>query len=191
MSYLDDLELVVPASRDEWRAWLEANHETSKGIALAIAKKNGSRAGVTYDEAVEEALCFGWIDSTTSRLDDDHYKQLFTPRKPTSTWSRSNKERVERLIAEGCMTPAGLAAIEVAKANGSWDTLTRIEAGIVPEDLAAALSAAPGATEGFAGLTKSQRQMSVYWISMAKRPETRAARIAKVVSAAEQGQSAV
>lgn len=191
MSYLDDLELVVPASREEWRTWLAANHATSKGIALAVAKKNGSRAGVAYEEAVEEALCFGWIDSTTARLDDDHYKQLFTPRKPGSNWSQSNKDRVERLIAQGLMTPAGLAAIEVAKANGSWNRLTDIEAGVIPKDLSAALDAAPAAADGFARLTQSHRQMAVYWVVTAKRPETRAARIAKVVSAAEKGRPVV
>lgn len=187
MAYVDDLELVDPPSRAKWREWLEKHHATSKGVALAVAKKNGSRPGVSYDEAVEEALCFGWIDSTVRRLDDDRFRQLFTPRKPTSTWSQSNKDRVARLITEGRMAPAGLAAVEVAKANGSWDLLTDVEAGVVPDDLTEALAAAPGATEGFEALPTSQRQMALYWIATARRAETRARRIAEVVSAAAEG----
>lgn len=181
MSYLDDLELVVPASREEWRTWLAANHATSKGIALAVAKKNGSRAGVAYEEAVEEALCFGWIDSTTRTLDADRYTILVTRRKRGSVWARSNKERVKRLTAAGLMTPAGQAAIDAAKADGSWTILDEVEAGTVPADLAAALDAAQVA-DRFAALTPSVRKMALYHIASAKRPETRAKRIAETVA---------
>lgn len=191
MGKLDELELIEPASREQWRAWLEAHHASSPGVWLAIGKKGNSRTTLTYDGAVEEALCFGWIDSTVRRLDDERYQQLLTPRKPSSMWSRSNKERVERLLAEGCMTPAGLAAIQAAKANGSWETLTEIDALTVPDDLAAALAATPGAAEGFSALAASQRKMALYWVGAAKRSETRAARIERVVAAAREGRPPV
>jgi uncharacterized protein YdeI (YjbR/CyaY-like superfamily) len=123
MSRLDDLELVEPADREEWGRWLEANHATSTGVWLAVGKKGGTRTRLDYDAAVEEALRFGWIDSVVHAMDADRFRQLFTPRKPRGTWAPSNKRRIERLLAEGRMMPAGLAAIERAKANGSWDLL--------------------------------------------------------------------
>lgn len=176
------------SSRAEWRAWLSRNHADSKGVWLAIDKKNAPHPALSYDDAVEEALCFGWIDSTTNRLDDHRTRQLYTPRKPRSTWARSNKQRVERLIAEGRMTPAGNAAIEVAKANGSWDALADIEAEVVPDDLAHALEAEPGAREAFEALSHSRRRAALYWVSTAKRAETREERIRKTVEAARAGQ---
>ena len=121
------------------------------------------------------------------RLDSDRFKQLLTPRKPRSIWARSNKERVERLIAAGLMTPAGLAVIERAKADGSWTTLDDVEALIIPEDLAVALCEVPGAAEGFSALGASARKMALYWIAEAKRPETRAKRIEQTVTAAAEG----
>ncbi len=114
------LPLLAVADRAELRAWLEHNHASSPGVNLAIGKKGGRATALTYDDAVEEALCFGWIDSTARRLDDDRYTVLFTPRKRGGTWARTNKVRVERLIAEGRMTPAGISVIEAAKADGSW-----------------------------------------------------------------------
>jgi uncharacterized protein YdeI (YjbR/CyaY-like superfamily) len=118
---LSELPFVEPGNRAEWRAWLESNHDSSAGIWLGVGKKGGTVTSLTYNEAVEEALCFGWIDSTVHALDEHRFRQLFTPRRPRSHWSQSNKHRVERLAAAGLMTPAGLAAIEVARANGSWE----------------------------------------------------------------------
>jgi uncharacterized protein YdeI (YjbR/CyaY-like superfamily) len=181
------LPLLEPGNRAELRAWLESNHASSPGVRLAVGKKGNGVTALTYDEAVEEGLCFGWIDSTTRRLDEDRFAVSFTPRKPKSTWARSNKIRVARLIAEGRMTPAGLAAIEVAKANGSWTSLDDIEALVVPEDLATALAAAPVAEAGFAAMSASARRLALHWISSAKRPETRARRIAETVAAAIEG----
>ena len=154
---------------------------------MAVGKKGNSRTALTYDDAVEEALCFGWIDSTVNRLDADRFKQLMTPRKPGGTWSRSNKERVTRLIAQGLMTPAGLAAIEAAKANGSWTLLDDVEDLIVPPDLAAALEEVPAAAAYVAGLSDSLKRQLLYRIASAKRPETRAKRIAETVRAAGDG----
>src|SRR6187455_3208682 len=122
-----DYDSVRPRSRAAWRAWLERRHIKSKGIWLVIAKKHTGLATVSYNDAVEEALCFGWIDTTVYPVDAQFYKQLFTPRKPRSTWAASNKARVLRLIAAGLMTEAGRAAIDVAKRNGSWTSLDGIE----------------------------------------------------------------
>jgi len=188
---LADLEFVEVPDRAAWREWLAANHDRSPGIWLGVGKKGGTATTLTYDEAVEEALSFGWIDSTVNRLDDDRFKQLFTPRKPGSTWSPSNKVRIERLIAEGRMTPAGLAPIEAAKADGTWTLLDRVEALAIPDDLASALAENPQADAGFTALSASTRKMALYWVLSAKRPQTRAARIAATVSAAAEGRSPV
>jgi uncharacterized protein YdeI (YjbR/CyaY-like superfamily) len=179
--------LLAPRDRAELRAWLEVNHAASPPVRLVIGKKGNSVTRLSYDDAVEEALAFGWIDSTAHRLDADRMAVTFTRRKPGSAWSRSNKERVERLIAEGRMAPAGLAAIEAAKANGSWSSLDDAEALVVPEDLAAALAAEPAARLSWETVSASQRKMSLYWIASAKRPETRSRRVSEIVRAAAEG----
>jgi len=186
----DSLELVEPHDRAEWRAWLEAHHATSRGIWLAIGKKGNTRTALTYDDAVEEALCFGWIDSVVNRLDEHRFKQLLTPRKPGGTWARSNKERVERLMAQGLMTPAGLAAIESAKAYGTWTLLDEIEALTVPDDLEIALDANPTARGYFEAFPDSAKRLSLWWIRSAKRPETRAKRVAETVRLAAENRQA-
>lgn len=184
---MDDLQFVEPSSRAEWRAWLEANHDSAPGVWLAVGKKGNTRTSLSYEDAVEEAVRFNWIDSTVNRMDADRFKQLFTPRKPGSTWSQSNKERVRRLGEQGLLMPVALAAIEVAKADGSWNQLDDIDNLVVPDDLAAALAAVPAAERGFHSLSASQRKMTLYWIATAKRPETRQIRIAEAVSAAAEG----
>jgi uncharacterized protein YdeI (YjbR/CyaY-like superfamily) len=118
----DDLTVVYAQNRAAWRAWLENSHAAERGVWLVLYKKGSGVPCVTYDDAVEEAVAFGWIDSRVRRVDDARYIQLFVPRKPRSAWSRSNKERVERLMAAGLMAPAGLAAVEEAKRNGAWET---------------------------------------------------------------------
>jgi uncharacterized protein YdeI (YjbR/CyaY-like superfamily) len=180
------LPLLAVVDRTELRAWLENNHGSSPGVNLAIGKKGGRVTALTYDDAVEEALCFGWIDSTARRLDDDRYTVLYTPRKRGGTWARTNKARVERLITEGRMTPAGIAVIEAAKADGSWSVLEDAENLVVPDDLATALAQA-SARERFDALPASARQMALYRISTAKRDATRAERVSATVSAALEG----
>ena len=144
--------------------------------------KKGSRVDrLAYADAVEEALCFGWIDSIVKSLDDTRYMQLFTPRKPKSTWSRVNKERVARLIEQGLMAPAGWKTIEIARANGMWSSLDSVEALEVPDDLAAALAKNPDAARNFAAFAASMRKAYLHWVSRAVRPATRAERIAAVV----------
>ena len=179
---------VAPASRVEWRAWLAAHHRDSEGVWLVVAKKRSGVPGPTYEEAVEEALCFGWIDSRMHPLDGDCFEQRFSPRRAGSIWSRSNKERVQRLRRAGLMAPAGLACVEAAVADGSWDRLGQVEALMVPADLAAALEAA-GASGGFDGLPASMRKQLLYWVAEARRPETRGRRIAAVVEAAAEGRT--
>jgi uncharacterized protein YdeI (YjbR/CyaY-like superfamily) len=173
------LPIVEAPDREAWRAWLDENHATGGGAWLVNYRKATGKAGVPYDEAVEEALCFGWIDSKTNPLDDERYLQMFTPRRPGSAWSRSNKERVERLERDGRMTPAGRALVEAAKRDGSWTKLDAIENLEIPPDLAEALAANPEAEENFVAFSASSRRHILGWIASAKRPETRAKRIAE------------
>ncbi|HUQ42819.1 MAG TPA: YdeI/OmpD-associated family protein [Candidatus Limnocylindria bacterium] len=173
---MDDAPLVHAEDRASWRTWLEANHATAAGAWL-VSWRRGEGPRVEYEEAVEEALCFGWIDSQGSNIDERRSKQYYAPRKSNSGWAATNKARIERLSAAGLMAPAGLTAIERAKANGSWTLLDAVEAGIVPEDLAHALAEHSPATANFEAFPKSARRALLAWIAQAKRPETRAARI--------------
>lgn len=191
MTSAGERPLLAPHDRAELRAWLEANHATSEPVRLAIGKKGNRVTGLTYDDAVEEGLCYGWIDGTTHRLDDDRYTVLFARRRPGGTWARSNKARVERLAAAGLMRPEGIAAVEAARADGSWGLLDDVDALVVPDDLAAALASVAGAADGFDGLSASSRKMTLYWIASAKRPETRAKRIAATAAAAAEGRAPV
>ncbi len=185
----DDAPRVEPAGRAEWRAWLESHHRRPDGIWLVYTKKRAARPGdLTYDEAVEEALCFGWIDSKVQRLDERRVRQWFSPRRPGSIWSALNKRRIDKVTAEGRMTAAGLAKIDAAKADGSWTRLDDAEAGIVPEDLQAALEQTPGAADGFAAYPPSLRKSVLFWISSAKRPDTRRRRIGRTTEAAARGE---
>lgn len=179
---LDDVPRIDPGDRAEWRAWLEGNHATATGVWVVQHKRSSSRRGVAYEDLVLEALCFGWVDGTQRRLDDERTVLYVARRRPGGTWARSNKERVERLMREGLMTPAGLAAIEAAKANGSWTILDSVEALEVPDDLAAALDAEPGARAAYEALSPSARRLILWSVISAKRPETRARRITAAVA---------
>jgi uncharacterized protein YdeI (YjbR/CyaY-like superfamily) len=184
MSALDDAPLVHADDRTTWRAWLAESHAVAKGAWLVTWRARSGRRGLDYEAAVEEALCFGWVDSTGGRFDDERGKLYFAPRKARSAWSASNKVRVERLIAAGRMAPAGLAAIERAKANGSWAVLDSVERLEVPPDLAAALEVAGPATgAAFAALSSSRRKQLLASVALARLPGTRADRIRKVVEA--------
>ncbi|MBO0358357.1 YdeI/OmpD-associated family protein [Hymenobacter sp. BT186] len=181
MSRTDTYAQTQPASRAEWRQWLTEHHASLPGVWLVYCKKVSGQPSVTYAEAVEEALCFGWIDSHPRKLDADRTQLLFTPRKPKSGWSRVNKERLERLEATGQLMPAGLAAIARAKQNGAWESLDAAEAGLIPADLAAALAANAPAAQHFAAFSASVRKMILTWVLGAKQPETRARRIMETV----------
>lgn len=180
----DGRPMAGPFDRPGWRAWLIANHATSSGVHLVSWRRGSGRASVGYEEAVEEALCVGWIDSVAGRLDEQRSLQWFSPRRSTSGWARTNKARVERLIAAGLMLPAGLDAIDEAKRNGSWTRLDDVENLVVPDDLAAALVANPPARERWDAFSRSPRRAILDWISQAKRPETRARRIAEAAESA-------
>jgi len=178
---------VRPRSRASWRAWLTDHHASSPGVWLVFARKHSGLTTVSYNDAVEEALCFGWIDTTLNPIDDKFYAQLFTPRRPRSTWAASNKARVERLIAAGLMTDAGLAAIAVARKNGSWTSIDHVEAATLPKELAAALAANKAAKKNWPAYSLTCRKQFLYWLAAAKRADTRAARIKEIVACAETG----
>ncbi len=190
MTALDDAPHVHADDRATWRAWLEANHATARGAWLVTWRARTGRPTLDYESAVQEALCFGWVDSTGGHFDADRGKLYFAPRKPRSIWAASNKARVERLIRDGRMMPAGLAAIDRAKANGSWEILDGPERLEVPDDLAEALSAADPAADNFERFPASARRMMLAWVAMAQRPETRAARIRQIAAAAARNERA-
>ncbi len=181
-----DAERFEPASLAEWRAWLAANHTRRDGVWL-VFRKVSAGGPFSYAETVEQALCFGWVDSRAKGLDAEHTMQRFGPRRPGSGWARPNKQRVERLLAAGLMAPSGLAVIEAAKADGSWTLLDDIEDLIVPDDLAAALDARPGARAAWDAFPRSPRRLMLVWLVEAKKPETRARRIAEIADKAALG----
>ncbi len=187
MSALDDAPLVQADDRATWRSWLEANHATSNGVWLVTWRARSGRVSLDYEAAVEEALCFGWVDSTAGRIDDERGKLYFARRNSRSGWAATNKVRIERLLAEGRMAPAGLEAIERARANGSWEILDSVERLEIPDDLAATLATRSPATLNFAAFPPTARKQMLAWVAFAVRPETRAARIATITEAAARG----
>ncbi len=181
---LDQLERYYAKDRGNWRQWLEKNHATSPGVWLIYYKQTTGQPHVEYSDAVEEALCFGWVDSKPNTLDDERYMQLFSPRNPKSPWSRLNKERVEKLIEQGLMTEAGLKLIEAAKQNGAWTIYDTIEDLTIPEDLEKALSANLTAYTNFQAFSNSSKKNILWWIQSAKQPATRSKRIEETVTLA-------
>lgn len=177
----DTYAQAQPAGRAEWRQWLTTHHASAPGVWLVYGKKASGLPSLGYAEAVEEALCFGWIDSHPRKLDADRTQLLFTPRKPRSGWSKVNKERLARLEAAGQLMPAGLAAIARARQNGAWESLDAAEAGHIPADLAQALAANAAAQANFSAFSPSSRKMILTWVLGAKQPDTRARRVAETV----------
>jgi uncharacterized protein YdeI (YjbR/CyaY-like superfamily) len=185
-----DAAEVEPQDATAWREWLARNHAIAGGVWLVYRKPSSGTSSLTYEAAVEEALCFGWVDGMAGRVDDERTKLYFAPRKPGSGWARTNKDRVARLIGEGRMAPAGLRAIEVAKANGSWTLLDAAERLEVPDDLARALDARPPARAHWDGFSPSARKLMLTWVVTARRPETRAKRVDEIAAAAERNERA-
>ena len=175
-----------PESLMEWRQWLTANHATSKGIWLILVKKEADLHGITYADAVEEALCFGWIDSKSNTLDEKRYRLHMSPRKAGSVWSKLNKQRIRKLVKEGRMTQAGLAKIKAAKKDGSWNTLNAIDRLEIPAELLERLSANEEARRNFEGFSTSSKKIILFWIASAKRDATRQKRIEETVRLAAQ-----
>lgn len=182
----EELKTVCPVNQQQWRAWLREHHDTEKSVWLIYYRKRANRPTITWSEAVDEALCFGWIDSTIKPLDEDRFMQFFSRRKPNSVWSKINKENVQRLMAEGRMTQAGFASIETAKQNGSWTILDDAEALIIPPDLEQEFQEKPNARSYFSSLSRSDKRNLLQWIVLAKRPETRQKRITELVELADQ-----
>ena len=178
------------ASAEEFERWLEENHEASPGVWMKIAKKGTGVPTATHAEALELALCFGWIDGQRQAHDDTWFLQRFTPRKPRSRWSRINRDKATALIASGSMRPAGLREVERAKADGRWDAAYEGQrSATVPDDLQAALDASPRAAEFFKTLSSQNRYAILYRLQDAKRPETRARRLEKFVGMLERGET--
>lgn len=180
------IDTFYPKSRSEWREWLQNNHIKSQSIWLIYYKKKTNIPTVAYSEAVDEALCFGWIDSKAKPIDDEKFMQFFSKRKEKSVWSKVNKEKIERLTKEGLMTEAGFEIIEKAKENGSWTILDEVEALIIPPDLAAEFEKRPSAKNYFLNLSRTDKRNILQWLVLAKRPETRQKRIAEIAALAEQ-----
>ena len=176
-----DAEPLMFASREDWRAWLAQNHARGEGVWLAYYKKDSGKPSVTYEEAVEEAICFGWIDSNVRAIDDERYMQRYSPRKKSSVWSESNKERVQRMVVEGRMTEHGMVAVLAAQKGGNWEVLTTVDNLEVPPDLEEALSANIEAGQNFENFSPSNKKQYLYWINSAKTEETRRKRVKKTV----------
>jgi uncharacterized protein YdeI (YjbR/CyaY-like superfamily) len=183
-------DTIHPLNRKAWRQWLAKHHDNHQSVWLVFFKSKTGQRGLSWSEAVEEALCFGWIDSKAKPLDEDRYMQFFSRRKPKSVWSRINKEKVEQLIADGLMTEAGMKSITLAKENGSWSSLDEVEDLVIPKDLAKAFRQHRGSKAFFNGLSKSVKKMMLHWIASAKRPETRQKRIDEIATHASQGKRA-
>lgn len=176
-----NIDVFYPQNQAEWRAWLEQNHQSQQAVWVVFYKKSSAIPSITWSEAVDVALCFGWIDSKKVAVDSEKSHQFFCPRKAKSTWSKINKVKVDQLIEAGLMTEAGFASIEVAKRNGSWTLLDEVEALVIPPDLEQALAGQQGLLERFLGLSKSVKKERLARLLFAKRSETRQKRIDEII----------
>ncbi len=183
-----EIETFYPKNRQEWREWLQNNHDKKQSVWLIYYKKKSNIPTLIYSEAVDEALCFGWIDSKSKPLDNEKFVQFFSRRKVNSVWSKVNKEKIERLIKDGLMTKAGFDIIEIAKQNGSWTILDAAEALIIPKDLDDELEKRPEAKKYFLGLSRSDKRNILQWLILAKRHETRQKRIDEIVEFSDKKQ---
>lgn len=186
-SFESGLREIHPKTRTGWRSWLRKNHATSDGVWLIYYRATTGKRRLSWEDAVKEALCFGWIDSKVKPIDDERYRQIFTPRKPQSVWSKVNKQHIVELTEANLMTDAGLRAVAVAQQNGAWSLLEPVDALIVPDDLASALDGSRVAREAYEALSTSAKRAVLYSLYAAKRPETRAKRVAKTLAELEGG----
>lgn len=184
MELKDGIKTFYAKNGKAWRRWLEKNHVAEKSVWLIIYKKQSKMPSVYYDEAVDEALCFGWIDSKPNKRDDESYYQFFSKRNAKSNWSKVNKAKVDKLLAEGRIAEPGLAAISLAKQNGTWIALDEIEEMIIPPDIDTAFNANPIARSNFEAFPKSVKKGILEWIINAKQPETKQKRINETVNLA-------
>jgi uncharacterized protein YdeI (YjbR/CyaY-like superfamily) len=184
MEVHNGVEAFYPKSRKAWRHWLQRNHVKKEKVWLIFYKKETEKSGFTYAEAVEEALCFGWIDSTANKRDAESSYRYFAKRSPKSNWSKLNKQRVKKLIKEGLMTKAGLDMITLAKKSGTWIALDHVEDRLMPDDLLKALAKNKHARKNFEAFSKSSQKIILGWIANARRDETRKKRIQETVTLA-------
>lgn len=178
---MNNVEEYCPKNKKGWRKWLELNHKKKDAIWLIFYRKGTPKYNLSWSESVDEALCFGWIDSTKKSVDKESYKQYFTKRKAKSNWSKINKEKVNNLIEQGLMKEAGYKSIEVAKENGSWTLLDSVEDLIIPEELNEEFANYKGSLDYFNSLSESTRKILLYWVVSAKRKENRQKRILELV----------
>jgi uncharacterized protein YdeI (YjbR/CyaY-like superfamily) len=182
----NEIEIFYPTSRQEWREWLKKNNDKKQSVWLVYYKKKSEIPTIIYSDAVDEALCFGWIDSKVKPIDNEKYMQFFSKRKPNSVWSKVNKDKINRLTKDGLMTKAGFDVVEIAKRNGSWTLLDEAESLIIPKDLDNEFSKRPTAKSYFLSLSRTDKRNILQWLVVAKRQETRQKRIAEIVELAEQ-----
>lgn len=179
---VENKEPIIFTTQKKWRQWLDKNHDKIEVIWLALKKKDSKINCINYSEALEEALCYGWIDGIVNKFNDDFYKQRFTPRKSKSVWSLINKEKVKQLIKNGHMTDAGLSKIEEAKKNGYWQkAYTTVKNPEIPADLIGSLKKVPGAYQAFCSFAPSHQNMYIHWLNDAKKEETRKRRLEKII----------
>jgi uncharacterized protein YdeI (YjbR/CyaY-like superfamily) len=183
---LEEKELLYFKNAQEWREWLHDNHHSSKGVHLVFYRVNSDKESMRWEDAVQVAICYGWIDSTVKKLDEERRRQMFTPRKDKSVWSKLNKTYIEKLIADNLMHESGLKKIETAKKNGSWISLDAVESLEMPKDLEQAFAKSKKALDNYNGFSPSYRKSYLYWLNQAKREETRTARITQIISLCEQ-----
>ena len=177
---MNDVEDYCPYDKQDWRKWLELNHNKKEAVWLILYKKKSSNSNLNWSESVDEALCFGWIDSVKRPIDIEKYKQYFSKRKANSTWSKINKDKVDYLTSENLMLEAGYKTIEIAKKNGSWSILDEVEALVIPEDLKKEFNERVGSLEYYESLSKSVKKILLAWVVLAKRTETRQKRIIEI-----------
>jgi uncharacterized protein YdeI (YjbR/CyaY-like superfamily) len=181
METYKNIPAVAAENRKEWRNWLSKNYAKQNAVWLIIYHKTSAFKSVYYDEAVEEAICFGWIDSIANKRDAESKYQFFAKRKPKSNWSKLNRERAEKMISQGLMTPSGAAMIELAKQTGTWEALVDVQNNTIPDDLAALFKQNKTAFKNFTAFPPSSKRIILEWILNAKKPETRQQRIAETV----------
>lgn len=178
---MKDVEEYCPSNKKEWRKWLELNHKKKNAVWVVFYKKKSLNYNLSWSESVEEALCFGWIDSTKKTVDEEKYIQYFSKRKANSNWSKVNKDKVQTLIDQGLMEEEGYKCIEIAKKNGSWTIMDGVEELIIPQDLKEGFANYTGSIEYFDSLSKSVKKGLLYWVVSAKRKETRQKRVSEIV----------
>jgi uncharacterized protein YdeI (YjbR/CyaY-like superfamily) len=181
-----ELNTFCPVNQQAWRAWLAEHHDTEKSVWLIYHKKKSATPTITWSEAVDEALCFGWIDSLAKPMDDERYMQFFCRRKANSVWSKINKDKIQRLTEEGLMTQAGINSVEIARKNGSWTILDDAEALIIPADMEEEFLKRPDVKAYFLNLSRSGKKNILQLLALTKRPETRLKRIAEIMALADQ-----